>query len=159
MLKLAALALCLKPVRAKAPLGRRDMSCRMNTQQLVPGRPACLAGRGGQCLHRASSYAPAIAERTIIMASLLGYVIRSSWARSGDVPLIPQRHMDQVLRTALVKPAMNKAANTYASSRRTQPAAVSQAAVALAEAVVRSQSARATLVPTGRLRSSPTLTC
>ena len=66
---------------------------------------------------------------------------------------------DQVLRTALVKPAMNSAANTHASSRSTQPTAVSQAAVALAESVVRSQSARATLVPTGRLRSSPTLTC
>jgi len=56
-------------------------------------------------------------------------------------------------------PGMNSAANTHAASRHTQPAALSQAAVALAESVVRSQSARATLVPTGRLRSSPTLTC
>ena len=42
---------------------------------------------------------------------------------------------------------------------RTQPTAVSQAAVTLAESLVRSQPARATLVPTGRLRSNPTLTC
>jgi hypothetical protein len=33
------------------------------------------------------------------------------------------------LRTALVKPAMNSAANTHASTRKTQPARVSQAAV------------------------------
>ena len=41
---------------------------------------------------------------------------------------------------------------------QTQPAAVSQAAVTLAESLVRSHAARATLVPTGKLRSSPTLT-
>ena len=35
----------------------------------------------------------------------------------------------------------------------------SHAAVTLAESVVRSQSSLATLVPTGRFRSSPTLTC
>jgi hypothetical protein len=43
---------------------------------------------------------------------------------------------------ALVKPAMNSAANTQANSRKTQPAAVSQAAVALAASLVRSQPAR-----------------
>ena len=50
------------------------------------------------------------------------------------------------------------AANTHASTRNTEQTAVSQAAVALAESLVRSHAARATLVPTGRLRSSPTLT-
>src|SRR4029077_3992399 len=73
--------------------------------------------------------------------------------------LVRQRHIHHVLRTALVKPAMNSAANTHASSRKTQPQKVSQAAVTPAESLVRSQSTRATLVPTGRLRSSPTLTC
>jgi hypothetical protein len=69
-----------------------------------------------------------------------------------------QWRADHVLRTALVKPAMNSAANTHASSRNTQPPALSQAAVTLAESLVSSQPARATLVPTGRLRSKPTLT-
>src|SRR5215467_8593704 len=64
-----------------------------------------------------------------------------------------------VLRTALVKPAMNSAAKTQARTRKTQLRAVSQAPVVLAESLVRSQLAQATLVPTGRLRSSPTLTC
>jgi ABC-type anion transport system duplicated permease subunit len=50
--------------------------------------------------------------------------------------------IDQVLRTALVKPAMNSAANTHASTRKTQLTAVSQTAVMLAEFWVRSQSAR-----------------
>jgi hypothetical protein len=69
---------------------------------------------------------------------------------------ILQRRAGQVLRTALVKPAMNSAANAHARRRKTQPMAVSQAAVALAESLVRLQSAWARLVPTGRLRSSPT---
>ena len=63
------------------------------------------------------------------------------------------------MRTALVKPAINRAANTHASSLITHPAIVSQNAVALAEFDVRSQSPRATVVPTGRFKSSPTLTC
>src|SRR6516165_3085919 len=54
---------------------------------------------------------------------------------------------------------MNSAANAQARSLNTQPTAVSQAAVTLAELAVKSQSTRATLVPTGKLRSSPTLTC
>src|SRR5262245_29789326 len=57
--------------------------------------------------------------------------------------VIAHRRMDQVLRTALVKPAMTSAANAHASSRNTQLPAVSQAVVALAEFVVRSQSTRA----------------
>ena len=69
------------------------------------------------------------------------------------------RHLGHVLRTALVKPAKNNAANAHASTRKIQPTTLSQAAVALAESVVRSQAARATVVPTGRFRSSPTLTC
>ena len=44
---------------------------------------------------------------------------------------------------------MNSAANTHARRRKTQPVAVSQAAVALAESVVRPQSARAKLEPAG----------
>jgi hypothetical protein len=44
--------------------------------------------------------------------------------------------MDQVLGTALVKPAMNSAANTQASSRKTHPTTVSRAAVTLTESVV-----------------------
>ena len=48
-----------------------------------------------------------------------------------------------VLRTALVKPAMNSAANTHAKTRKTQPTTVSQVAVTLAESVVRSQPGRA----------------
>jgi len=34
-----------------------------------------------------------------------------------------QRQIGHVLRTALVKPAMNSAANTHASTRNTQPTA------------------------------------
>jgi len=82
--------------------------------------------------------------------------------RIGSLPLravINKSHPGYVLRTALVKPAMNSAANIHASSRKNQLTAVSQAAVTLSESVVNSQSARATLVPTGKLRSSPTLTC
>src|SRR5215472_6274397 len=82
----------------------------------------------------------------------------SQFAATSKWPLIITR-ADQVLRTALVKPAINSAANDQARSRKTQPTAVSHAAVVLAEFVVRSHFARATLVPTGRLRSSPTLTC
>jgi hypothetical protein len=48
-----------------------------------------------------------------------------------------------------VKPAMKSAANTHASRRITQPAAVSQAAAMLVESLLRSQSALATVVPTG----------
>jgi len=58
--------------------------------------------------------------------------------------------MNHVLRTALVKPAMNSAANTQARTRKIQPRAVSQAPVVLAGSLVRSQLARATLVPTGK---------
>src|SRR5260370_12556229 len=54
---------------------------------------------------------------------------------------------------------MNNAANAHASSRSTQPAAASHAAVALAGSPDRPQPARARLVPVGRLRSRPTLTC
>jgi hypothetical protein len=64
----------------------------------------------------------------------------------------------QVLRTAPVNPAMNNAANTHASTRSTQPAVTSHAAVALAASLGSPQPARARVVPTGRLRSSPTLT-
>src|SRR5262249_6208835 len=73
--------------------------------------------------------------------------------------LTPERRVDHVLRTALVKPAINNAANPHAISRTTQLTAVSQAAVTLAECMVTSQPARPKLVPTGRLRSSPTLSC
>jgi uncharacterized protein YukE len=65
------------------------------------------------------------------------------------------------VRTAsggVTKAATNGAANAQASSRKVQPAAVRQAAVILAECGVRSQPAWGTLVPIGRLRSSPTLT-
>lgn len=70
-----------------------------------------------------------------------------------------QRHLDHVLRSALVKRAMSNAANVHAKTRNTQPSRVSQAAVTLAESLVRLQSTRATVVPTGRWRSNPTLTC
>src|SRR5690242_12541921 len=58
------------------------------------------------------------------------------WAGAIGGGLLLQRHIDHVLRTALVKPAMNKAANAQASSRNTQPTADSHAAVTLAESVV-----------------------
>jgi hypothetical protein len=46
-----------------------------------------------------------------------------SWPRERH--LILQRHVGHVLRTALVKPAMNRPANTHAKTRNTQPTAVS----------------------------------
>jgi hypothetical protein len=69
--------------------------------------------------------------------------IPGRFGRSRGRGVVNVRRVDQVFRTALVKPAMNSAANAHASSCSTQPAAISQAAVALAEFWVRSQSARA----------------
>jgi hypothetical protein len=117
--------------------------------------PPRLTARLGATQQRstATSWTSSDSERPL---SVLAWLCKQG--SGAPVPKL-QRRIDHVLRTALVKPAMNNAANVHASSRNTQPAAVSQAAVALAESVVRSQPARAALAPTGRLRSSPTLTC
>jgi hypothetical protein len=56
------------------------------------------------------------------MSSQLVRDLRRQGAHDGRAARVAQ-----VLRTALVNPAMNSAANAHASSRKTQPTAVSQA--------------------------------
>ena len=62
---------------------------------------------------------------------------------------------DQVLRTALVNPAMNSAANAHANTRSAQPAVTSQAAVALAASLGSPQPARARVVPDWQVEIQP----